>query len=326
LSATPVPRPHATLPMGCRAAPALAARVLPREQPPRRRPRPPGASSATRDRFPPETPAEPLAETVNAGEHNTVRKERMPMSRDFHPDLLLAARQPLWARKTRMRVEKADQNGNGRAVRWTPTRSAAPATEWTSAVHCRPSRAPALQCRDRTPFPPETPAEPLTNALTPPAPHTARTRQTSMNTTLLPDPTLAAHPHLSSQKPPIAIEKTEKNGNARRARHTPAPIRSGFPQAPTWPQPLLAVTPLRPGLPVGLQPTSPCPPQLSPSKAPPHPGLPVGLEPTSPCLPQLPPSRARSRSRITRTASAYVPLPTTSPAVCGVPLPSREER
>jgi hypothetical protein len=256
--------------MGSRTVSWLSARRLPREPPHRHDPRPHSATSATRDRFPPETHVEARTGTPVAADPNTARKEQIPMPRDFHIDPRLAARQHLRARKTHMRGEEADQNGNGRGVRWTPTGRAALATELTSAVHCRPFRAPALgtqagptghrdphgiclrlravwgpeakspvglsrpsgretpggQCRHRTPFPPETHRETLGDALTRLAPHTARTRQMPMNSDIPSDPILAARPPLGAEKPPIAIEKADQNGNRHRPPHpNPNPRR-----------------------------------------------------------------------------------------------------
>ena len=189
------------------------------------------------------------------------------MSRDFHSDPLLAAWQHLRARRTQMRIEKAAKNGDGRGVRWTPAGSTAPATELTSAVHCRPFRAPAPgtqvgptghmpqakspvglsrpsgretpggQCRDRTPFPPETCVETLADAPTRLAPHTTRTRQMPMNMHFPPDPILHVRSPLDTRKSPIAVEKADQNGNHYRPPH-PNPNPRG--RVSRWPRQLPA--------------------------------------------------------------------------------------
>jgi hypothetical protein len=144
-----------------------------------------------------------------AREPNTARKEQISMPRDFRSDPPFAAQQLLWLRKPQMRVEKADQNGNDyRAVNHDPNPRRR--VSWPRARRL-PGTGRGLI--PRPPFPPETHAETLANALTHLAPHTAGTRQTPMNTDFLPVPILTARPPLYTRKPPIAIEKAKKNGN-----------------------------------------------------------------------------------------------------------------
>jgi hypothetical protein len=134
------------------------------------------------------------------------------MPRDFHSNTPLAVRQLFQVRKTRMRVEKADQNGNDyRAVNHDPNPRRR--VSWPRARRLPGTGRGLIR---RPPFPPETYAETLADALTRPAPHTARTRQMPMNTDFLPVPILTARPPLYTRKTPIATEKADQNGNYHR--------------------------------------------------------------------------------------------------------------
>ena len=146
------------------------------------------------------------------------------MPRHFNSDAALAARQHLHPRKTQLRAQKADQNGNDyRAVhRHLSLRRQA---SWRHA-NCLPGNAkrslravPRRAGRGfirRPSFPPETHAEPLAEAVTLLAPHAYRTRQTPMNPDISPDPLLAVRPPLGTRNLPYAIEKAAKNGNHHR--------------------------------------------------------------------------------------------------------------